>query len=84
MPTSSTSAPERVLPSLMNCTASVAGLLGPSESSNFALRDPEPTKTRQNEKLVVLQEQDNVPKILVVRSEPTWWAFGSIPSSSPT
>lgn len=46
MPTSSISTPERVLPSLRNCTASVVGLLGPSERSNFALRDPEPTRKR--------------------------------------
>lgn len=46
MPTSSVSTPERVLPSLRNCTASVVGLLGPSERSNFALRDPEPTRKR--------------------------------------
>lgn len=50
MPTSSTSTPERVLPSLMNCTASVAGLLGPSESSNFALRDPEPVEISKERK----------------------------------
>jgi hypothetical protein len=47
VPTSSVSTPERVLPSLRNCTASVVGLLGPSERSNFALRDPEPIRKRR-------------------------------------
>lgn len=41
-PTSSISTPERVLPSVKNWTARVAGIEGPSESSNFALREPEP------------------------------------------
>lgn len=41
-PSSSRSTPDRVLPSLMNCTARVVGLDGPSDSSNLALRDPAP------------------------------------------
>ena len=35
------SSPDNVVPSLENCTARVAGLLGPSVNSNLALNDPE-------------------------------------------
>lgn len=43
-PASSISQPESVLPSLVNCTASGAGLLGPSVSWNRANNDPTPEK----------------------------------------
>lgn len=36
------STPDRVAPSLMNCTARVDGLDGPCERSNLALIDPAP------------------------------------------
>jgi len=42
VPCSSMSTPDRVLPSLINCTARVEGFEGPFDSSNFALRDPAP------------------------------------------
>lgn len=41
-PASSMSQPDRVLPSLVNCTASGAGLLGPSVSWKRANNDPTP------------------------------------------
>lgn len=43
-PASSISQPESVLPSLVNCTARGAGLLGPSVSWNRANNDPTPEK----------------------------------------
>lgn len=42
VPSSSMSTPDRVLPSFINCTARVEGVDGPSDSSNLALRHPEP------------------------------------------
>lgn len=42
LPSSSMSTPDRVLPSLINCTARVEGFEGPFDSSNLALRDPAP------------------------------------------
>ena len=43
-PTSSMSQPERVLPSLVNCTTNGEGLLGPSDNWNLANKEPTPTK----------------------------------------
>lgn len=49
-PASSMSQPDRVLPSLVNCTASGAGLLGPSVSWKRANNDPTPEGKGQTEK----------------------------------
>lgn len=46
-PASSISQPESVMPSLVNCTASGAGLLGPSVSWKRANSEPTPEKGKK-------------------------------------
>lgn len=52
-PASSMSQPDKVLPSLVNCTASGAGLLGPSASWKRANNDPTPKGTEPRNRLKV-------------------------------
>ncbi|TNN61267.1 hypothetical protein EYF80_028562 [Liparis tanakae] len=66
------STPDSVLPSLRNCTASVVGLAGPSDSSNLALRDPAPETLvllrvpgmRERNERLLLTPDGNVPRTL--------------------
>lgn len=47
------SQPERVLPSLVNCTTSGEGLLGPSDNWNLASKEPTPLKEERYRKTAV-------------------------------
>lgn len=55
-PASSMSQPDRVLPSLVNCTARGAGLLGPSVNWKRANNDPTPRGKIRKTKKVEIKE----------------------------
>lgn len=69
VPNSSMSTPDSVLPSLINCTARVVGVDGPSESSNLALRDPEPSLSDFSEISLSFQRDLFSSEFLVERDE---------------
>lgn len=88
-PTSSMSQLDRVLPSLVNCTASGAGLLGPSDSWNRASSDPIPAIGTPKETLMSTEghsehpsagTDNGMPKVL--RAETPGQGRGKPPSSS--
>lgn len=88
-PTSSMSQLDRVLPSLVNCTASGAGLLGPSDSWNRASSDPTPAIGTPKETLMSTEghsehpsagTDNGMPKVL--RAETPGRGRGKPPSSS--